>query len=175
MPTAEKVAAVADYKKLFEESDSFFVTDYQGLTVADMTVLRKDLRDNQIKYLIAKNTLLSLAAAEAGVEGIDEFLIGPTAIAFSNDDPAVTAKILHDSFKARKLPAMKAFWLERKQFDATEIKRLADLPSRELLLSGVVAAIEAPFTSLVGSFDGFFRKLVGTIDALAEKRKEEGN
>jgi len=174
MANVTKVAAVADYKKLFEESDSFFVTDYQGLTVADMTVLRRDLRDNKVRYLIAKNTLLRLAAMDAGVEGVEEFLVGPTAIAFCSDDPAVAAKILHDSFKERELPIMKAFWLERKQFDATEIKRLADLPSRDILLAGVVAAVEAPFTSLIGSLDGFFRKLVGTIDALAEKKNKEG-
>ncbi len=174
MANATKIAAVADYKKLFEESDSFFVTDYQGLNVADMTLLRRKLTSSQVRFLIAKNTLLSRAATDAGVEGIDEFLNGPTAIAFTKEDPAAAAKILHDSFKDNQLPVMKAFWLDRKQFDASEIKRLADLPSRDMLLSGVVAAVEAPFTALIGSLDGFFRKLVGTVDALAEKRREEG-
>ncbi|MEA2030779.1 MAG: 50S ribosomal protein L10 [candidate division Zixibacteria bacterium] len=172
MPNPTKVAAVTDYKKLFEESDSFFVTDYQGLNVADITILRKDLRENQVKYLVAKNTLLKRAASEAGVEGVHEFLNGPTAIAFCSEDPAVAAKILHKSFEKRNLPIMKAFWLDRKQFDASEIKRLADLPPRDILLSQVVAAVEAPFSELVGSIDGFFRKLVGTIDALAEKKKD---
>ena len=170
----EKIKAVADMKELFESSDSIFVTDYQGLTVADMTSLRSDLRANKVKYLIAKNTLLKLAAKEAGVEGIEEHLVGPTAIAFTNDDPAAAAKVLNDSFKAKELPRMKVFVVENEIYQGVEIKRLADLPPKDILLSQVVAAVEAPFTELIGSLDGFFRELVGSIDALADQKKSEG-
>lgn len=174
MPNAAKVEAVAELKKLFADSSSIFVTEYQGLNVADMTVLRKNLRDNDVKYLIAKNTLLKIAAVEAGVEGIAEHLTGPTAIAFTSADPAVAAKILNDSYKDKELPRMRVFVVDQQAFDGAEIKRLADLPSREVLLSQLVAAVEAPFTELIGSLDGFFRELVGSIDALAEKKKTEG-
>ena len=81
MPNQEKIKAVAEMKELFDSSDSFFITDYQGLDVADMTSLRSSLRDNNVKYLIAKNTLLRIAAKEAGYEGLDTHLTGPTAIA----------------------------------------------------------------------------------------------
>ncbi len=174
MPKPEKIEAVAEMKKLFETAGSFFVTDYQGLNVADMTVLRKNLRENNIKYLIAKNTLLKLAAREAGVSEVDEHLIGPTAVAFSSDDPALAAKILNDSFKAKELPRMKVFVVDNQVFEGAEIKRLADLPPRDILLSQLVAAVESPFSSLVASLDGFFRELVGTIEALADKKKSEG-
>ena len=173
MPKPEKIEAVAEMKGLFESAGSFFVTDYQGLNVADMTNLRKNLRENNIKYLIAKNTLLKLAAKEAGVASIDEHFVGPTAVAFTSDDPASAAKILNDSFKAKELPRMKVFVVEDQVFEGAEIARLADLPSREILLSQLVAAVESPLTSIVGSLDGFFRELVGAVDALAEKRKSE--
>lgn len=174
MPKPEKVEAVAEIRKMFESAGSFFVTDYKGLNVADMTALRKKLRDNKVKYLIAKNTLIKLAAREAGVSDIDEHLLGPTAVAFTSDDPAAAAKILNDYYKDRELPRMKVFVVDSQVFQGTEITRLADLPPREILLSQLVAAIEAPLTSLVGALDGFFRELVGSVDALSEKRKTEG-
>lgn len=174
MPKQEKIDAVAKMKNIFESADSIFVTDYQGLNVADMTNLRRDLRAKNVQYLIAKNTLLTLAAKEAGVEGVDKYFSGPTAVAFTSDDPAAAAKVLNDSFKDRKLPVMKVFMVDNEIYEGSEIKRLADLPSKEILLSQVVAAVEAPFTELIGSIDGFFRELIGSIDALTEKKKSEG-
>ncbi|KAA3636444.1 MAG: 50S ribosomal protein L10 [Calditrichaeota bacterium] len=174
MPKPEKIQAVAEMKELFENSSSLFVTDYQGLNVADMTELRSKLRGSNVRYLIAKNTLMKIAAKEAGVEGIDEHFTGPTAIAFTSDDPAAAAKVLNDSFKDKELPRMKVFVVDNDVFDASDIGRLADLPTKEVLYSQVVAAVEAPFAELVGSIDGFFRELVGSVDALAEKRKTEG-
>lgn len=173
MPTEAKVAAVAEVKKLFESNNSFFVTDYQGLNVSQMTELRKSLRENNVRFVIEKNTLIKIAAEQAGVTGVADHLTGPTAIAFTSGDPAVAAKILNDSFKAHELPRMKVFIVEEQSFPGEDIKRLADLPPREILLSQLVAAVEAPFSELVGSLDGFFRELVGSIDALEEKKKAE--
>jgi large subunit ribosomal protein L10 len=174
MPNPQKLEAVAELKKLFTETDTFFVTDYQGLNVADITQLRKNLRENNVKFLVAKNTLLKRAAQEAGVEGIDEHLVGPTAIAFVDDDPAVAAKILHDSYKDKELPRMKVFVVEGQVFEGKEIKRLADLPPKDVLYSQLAAAVESPLTQLVGLLDGIFRELIGSIEALAEKKKSEG-
>jgi len=174
MPNQAKITAVSELKELFEGSDSFFVTDYHGLNVADITVLRKDLRDKNVKYLVAKNTLFLIGAKEAGVEGLDKYLTGPTAVAFTSEDPAVAAKILNESFKKRELPRMKVFVVDKIKYPAEDIGKLADLPSREQLLSNLVAAVEAPFSELIGSLDGFFRKLIGSVDALADKRKSEG-
>lgn len=170
----EKTDKVAEIKALFEGSNAYFLTDYQGLNVPDMTLLRKDLRESNVKYIIAKNTLFRLAAKDAGVDGLDEHFQGPTAVAFAADDPSVAAKILHESYKKRELPRFKVFMVEGQLHQADEVKALAELPSRDVLLSMVVAAVEAPFTELIGSLDGFFRELVGSIDALADKRKEEG-
>lgn len=174
MAKPEKVQQVAEMTELFKSAQAYFVTDYQGLNVEDMTILRRELRGSQVKYLIAKNTLIKLAARDAGVKSFDEHLKGPTAIAFVMADPVPAAKVLNESFKKRERPRMKAFVMENELFAGEQIGRLADLPSREVLLAQVVAAVEAPFTSLVGSIDGFFRQLVGSIDALADKRRAEG-
>ncbi len=174
MPNPTKIAAVKELNDLFEASDSFFVTDYQGLNVADITVLRKNLREYNVKYLVAKNTLLRRAAVEAGLESIEDFLTGPTAVAFGGDDPVTVAKILQESYKNHELPRTKVFVVDKKQFDAEEIKRFAELPAIEVLQAQVIAAVQAPLTELVGTIDGIFRKLIGTVEALAEKRTSEG-
>jgi large subunit ribosomal protein L10 len=174
MLRTEKADRVAEITKLFQDAGAYFITDYQGLNVADMTVLRRDLRNSDVRYVVAKNTLLRIAAKEAGQPELDEHFAGPTAVAFATGDPSQAAKILYESNKKIDLPRFKAFVVENQIHQADEIRVLAELPPREVLLSQVVAAVEAPLTQLVGSLDGFFRKLVGTIDALAEKRKEEG-
>ncbi|MFQ6007844.1 MAG: 50S ribosomal protein L10 [Candidatus Zixiibacteriota bacterium] len=173
MPKPQKIEAVAELSKLFADSGSFFVTDYQGLNVGEITLLRKNFRENSIKYLVAKNSLLKRAAYKAGYESIDRHLIGPTAIAFAADDPIVAAKILHDSFKERELPRVKVFVVDGRFYEAEEIKRLAALPSKETLYSQLVAAVESPLSQLVGVLSGIFRELVGTLEALSERKKSE--
>jgi large subunit ribosomal protein L10 len=169
----EKIDQVAQIKALFENAGAYFVTDYQGLTVPDMTKLRKNLRNGKVTYLVAKNTLFRQAAHEAGQTELDNYFKGPTAVAFASEDPSIAAKILYDSYKEKEKPRFKVFVVEGQIHQPEEIRMLAELPPRTVLLSQVVAAVEAPLTSLVGSLDGFFRQLVGSIDALAEKRKGE--
>ena len=173
MLKSQKVDVVAKIKDLFASSDAYFITDYQGLNVANLTLLRKELRESNVKYLVAKNSLFRLAAKDAGVDGLDEYFVGPTAVAFANDDPSVAAKILHESHKKTELPRFKVFMVEGQLHQADEVKALAELPPRDVLLSQVVAAVEAPLTELVGTLDGFFRELVGVVDALEEKKKGE--
>jgi len=175
MPNPQKINTVAEIKKLFDDASSIFITDYQGLSVVEINGLRKNLRENQVTYRVAKNTLLRLAAHQAGVgDIIDKHLTGPTAVAFTSEDAAIAAKILHDSYKDKELPRMKVFVVDGQVFSGQEIKRLAGLPPREILLAQVVAAVEAPISELIGVLDGFFRELVGSIEALAEKKKSEG-
>lgn len=170
MPKPEKIETINSVKKYLQDAKSIFVTDYTGLNVADMTVLRKRLRENSVKYLITKNTLLKIAAKETGYEGIADYLTGPTAIAFGFDDPAVPAKILYSSFKEKEKPIIKAFVLDKELHKGSEILRLAELPSREILLATLIGTIESPMTSLVCSLDAIMQGLVGTVDALAKAR-----
>jgi len=173
MPNAQKLEEVARIKELFDGNNAYFITDYQGLNVAEMTTLRKNLREQNIKFIIAKNTLVRVASEQAGVAGIQEHLNGPTAIAFTKKDAAVAAKILHDSFKERELPRMKVFVVEEEVFPGDDIQRLADLPTKDELLGMIASAVEAPVKNVAVLVDAFFQGLLGVIEALAEKKKSE--
>ena len=170
MPKPEKVEAVDKLKQIMNDASSVFVTDYTGLNVEEITRLRKDLRENSIKYLVAKNTLLKIAASESGLEKLNDFFQGQTGLAFGADDPSVAAKILYDSFKKIEKPIIKAFILEDEFYSGSEITRLADLPTKEVLYSMIVASVESPMTSLVGSIDGIFQELIATLDALEQSK-----
>jgi len=168
----EKIDAVKDIKERLERAKSVFVTDYSGLNVADLTVLRKNLRENSIKYLVAKNTLMKIAAKEAGYENIAEYLNGPTALAFTEDDAAVPAKILYDSYKDKEKPVIKAFVMDKQLFTGSEISKLASLPSRDVLLSQLIVAIESPISSLINTVDSVMQELVSTIEAMADSKRK---
>jgi large subunit ribosomal protein L10 len=170
MPKPEKIQKVDNVKKHLEESKSLFITDYTGLNVDDITLLRKNLRENSIKYLVAKNTLVRIAAKESGYDNILDYLEGQTAIAFSQDDPAVAAKILYDSYKDIEKPVIKAFVLDEEVYPGADIVRLAELPSREVLLARLIGAVESPLTSVVSSINAVSQELVATIDALAASK-----
>lgn len=173
MPSAQKIASVAGIKTLFENNKAYFVTDYHGLNVADLTALRRNLRKKNVTFLVAKNTLIKVAASGAGVKGLDEHLTGPTAVAFARDDAPAAAKILYDSFKSIEKPRMKVFIVEDEVFLGKDIKRLADLPTKEVLLSMIASAIEAPLVGVANAINAVFQELLGTIEALAEKKKSE--
>jgi large subunit ribosomal protein L10 len=174
MPTQTKIDRVAGLKKYFEEADNIFITDFKGLDVDQITRLRKDLRENGVKYIVAKNTLMRIAAKDAGYDDIVGYLSGPSAIAFSNVDPNVPAKILYDALKEFKevgKPEVKAFCVDRSLFAAADVERIAKLPPREILLSQLVSAVEGPISGLVGTLDAILRELVGTLDAMARERE----
>ncbi len=173
MPNAQKIEDVAGIKALFEKNNAFFITDYHGLNVSDLTALRRNLRKKNATYLVAKNTLIKVAASQAGIKGIDEHLTGPTAVAFAKDDAPAAAKILHDSFKSIEKPRMKVFIVDENIFSGKDIKKLADMPSRDVLLSMIASAVEAPLVGVAGAINAVFQELLGTIEALAEKKKSE--
>ncbi len=170
MPRPEKLKAVSELKEQMENTSSVFVTEYTGLNVHDITILRKNLRENSVKYVIAKNTLMKIAAKEAGFDNIIDYLQGQIALAFGADDPAVAAKILYKSYQDIKKPVIKAFVFDSQLFPGNEITRLADLPSREVLFSQIVSAVESPISNIVSSVDGLFLELVATVDALQASR-----
>ncbi|MFH1700177.1 MAG: 50S ribosomal protein L10 [Candidatus Zixiibacteriota bacterium] len=176
MPTQAKIDKVAALKEQFAEANNIIITDYAGLNVDQMTKMRRDLRQEGIKFFISKNTLMRLAAKDAGFDDMAELLTGPTAIAISNTDPNIPAKILFDSkkeFDNVKKPEIKALYIEKKFYDGAAAERIAYLPPREILLSLLVSAVEAPISEFVGTLDGIIRELVGTIDALAKKKGED--
>ncbi|MGI6119385.1 MAG: 50S ribosomal protein L10 [Desulfosporosinus sp.] len=156
----EKSKLVSDIKEKFQQASGIVIADYRGLTVAQVTQLRAKLRLAGVEYKVLKNTLVRRAADELGVEGLDPYLKGPTALAFSAD-PVAPAKVLQEFIKVNKLKnfKIKAVLLEGKVMGPEGVKALADLPSREVLLAMVLRGMQAPLTSMANVLQGPIRKM----------------
>lgn len=172
MARADKAAAVDELKNAFANSSAAVLTEYRGLTVANMKDLRRSLGEDAT-YAVAKNTLTKIAAREAGIEGLDEQLTGPTAIAFINGDVAAVAKSLRDFAKANPLLVIKAGILEGKYLDADDVKKLADLESREVLLSKVAGAMKASMSKAAATFAAPLSGFARLVGALEDKAKAD--
>jgi large subunit ribosomal protein L10 len=173
MPRPEKVQAVADIKESMENAQAVFFTEYRGLTVKAVQDLRNDLRNSGAEYKVVKMTLAKLAAAEAGFEGIDEYLVGPTALAFANSDAVATAKALKDFGKAHEVFVLKAGLLAGDILAPEEVSKLAEIEPREVLLAKIAGAGRAPMYAAAGMFASFTRNAATMFGQLLDK-KESG-
>ena len=169
MPNAEKSAAVAEITQYFSNASAAVITEYRGLSVKQLTTLRRALgRDTT--YAIVKNTLTKRAAAEAGVPIDDSLLTGPTAIAFITGDPVVAAKGLRDFAKTNPPLIIKGGVLEGKALTAAEVTKIADLESREVLLAKLAGALIALPTRAAGLFQAPLSQMARLAKALEEKK-----
>ena len=145
MPKADKVRAVAEITERFRTSSAAVVTEYRGLTMAQLTELRRSL-GKDTAYTVAKNTLVKRAAADAGVTGLDDMFVGPTAVAFIAGEPVDAAKALRDFAKTHPLLVIKGGLLDGRKIDPAEVAKLADLESRDILLGKMAGAMLATLT-----------------------------
>ena len=173
MANAEKSAAIAELADKFRTSGAAVLTEYRGLTVKQLTQLRSSLREHAT-YAVVKNTLTELAAKEAGVTAFDGQLQGPSAIAFVTGDPVEAAKGLRDFAKANPLLVIKAAVLDGKAMTPDEIRKLADLESREVLLAKLAGAMNASLSQAVSLFAAPLAQAARVIDALRAKVEAEG-
>lgn len=173
MARPEKVAVVAEIQEKLSRSQGVVLVDYRGLNVEEVTELRKKLREAGVEYRVEKNTLVSLAARGAEVEGLDEYLAGPTALAFGYNDPVTPAKILSNFAKDHKKMELKGGVLEGKAIGKEQVKALADLPSREVLLGQVAGMLQAPMRGLVTVLSGPLRNLAYAVEAVRKKQAGE--
>lgn len=173
MSRADKSAAIAELAEKFRSSTAAVLTEYRGLSVAQITELRGALRGNAT-YAVVKNTLTELAAKEAGVSAFDGQLVGPSAIAFVDGDPVEAAKGLRDFAKANPLLVIKSGLLDGKALSAAEITKLADLESREVLLAKLAGAMNASLTQAVYLFAAPLSQTARVVDALRAKVETEG-
>lgn len=167
-----KQQVVSDIKAKLEGSTSAVLTDYRGLNVAQVTELRRKMREAGIEYKVLKNTMIRFAARELGLEELEPFLEGPTAVAFSAD-PVAPAKIIYDFAKTNKALEVKVGVLEGKVIEAAQVKALADLPSREELLAKVVGGMQAPLYGLASVLSGTLRSFVYALDAVRKQKEAE--
>jgi large subunit ribosomal protein L10 len=170
MPRPDKVEAVREIAADLKATDVYYFVDYRGLTFSEATELRARLAKVDASLKVVKNTLAKIAAADAGVEGLDELLQGPTAIAYCHGDPVRVAKTIQDFIKEKKKAAVRGGKLQRSMLTAPEVEKLAALPSREQLIAQLVGTIAAPLTGLVGVLNGPIRGLVMVLGQVQERK-----
>ena len=171
MARPDKTADVAELVESFQESAGAVLTEYRGLTVKQLQDLRRSLGENA-SYAVVKNTLTKIAATGAGVDGFDDLLVGPTAIAFINGDVVEAAKGLRDFAKAHPALVIKGGYLEGKSLDAKEIAKLADLESREVLLAKLAGGMLASLSQAVYLLNAPLAqaaRVAGALQAQAEQ------
>lgn len=172
MARPDKAAAVAELTEQFRESNAAVLTEYRGLTVAQLKQLRRSLSGNAT-YAVVKNTLTAIAAKEAGVDIADTDLAGPSAIAFVTGDPVEAAKGLRDFAKANPALVIKGGVLDGRPLTSDEVTKLADLESREVLLAKAAGAFKAKLFQAAYVFTAPASQAVRTIEALREKQASQ--
>ena len=156
-----KKVVVSDIKAKIEASQSAVLVDYRGLTVAEVTALRDDCRKAGVEYVVLKNTMVDLAAKELGIEGLDSYLKGPTAVAFGMNDPVSPARILADCIKKTKKMTLKCAVLNNKVLDTKATQALAELPSKEVLIARIMGSLNAPVTNFVYAIEAIRKQKAG--------------
>ncbi|GLI26704.1 50S ribosomal protein L10 [Agromyces rhizosphaerae] len=167
---ANKEASVAELTEKFEGSTAVLLTEYRGLTVAQLKELRNSIREDA-SYAVVKNTLTKIAANKAGITAFDDDLQGPSAIAFVHGDPVAVAKSLRDFAKANPLLVVKGGYFDGKPLTAEEVGKLADLESREVLLGKLAGAFKASLFGAAYLFNAPLSQAVRTVDALRQKQE----
>lgn len=172
MARPDKAAAVAELAELIRGSSAVLLTEYRGLSVSKLKDLRRSL-SGTATYVVAKNTLASIAAREAGIGEISELLTGPTALTFVSGEPPVAAKALKDFAKANPQLVIKGGALEGRILSADDVIKLAELESRDVLLAKTAGALKASLFQAAYVFTAPASKAVRTIEALREKQAAE--
>ena len=170
MARPDKAAAVAQLKEEFSSANAAVLTEYRGLTVKNLLELRRSLGEDAT-YAVAKNTLTTIAAREAGIEGLDAQLTGPTALAFVKGDVATAAKTLRDFAKANPLLVIKGGVMDGRVLDADSVKKLADLESREVLLAKLAGAMNGNLAKAAGLFNAPLSGLARAVAALRDQKQ----
>lgn len=171
MPRPEKVQAVADIREGLEGARAVFLTEYRGLSVQAVQDLRRALRESGAEYKVVKMTLAKLAAGDAGIEGLDDYLSGPTALAFANSDPVSTAKALKDFSKDNEVFVLKAGYLSGNILTPEEVSKLAEIEPREILLARIAGGVKAPLFKAAGMFGSFTRDAASMFSQLLDKKQ----
>jgi large subunit ribosomal protein L10 len=174
MPTEEKVTAVSELAELMKASKGIYLADFTGIDVPTFTQLRRKLSDESVNFRVIKNRLALLAVKEAGVEGLDDMFAGMTGLATSEEDAVTPARVIAEfADKADGRPRIKAGYIDGTVYVEAQLETLARLPSREVLLSQMVSAVQSPISGLAFCLGGILQKLVGTLDAVRAQKEED--
>jgi large subunit ribosomal protein L10 len=170
-PRAEKVAVVDEISGKLGAADAVIVTEYRGMKVGQLAGLRRLLRDQGSEYKVYKNTLARFAADNAGVAGLADLMVGPTALAFVQGDASAVAKVLRDAARTNPLLIIKGGAMSGKAMSAKDIEALAELPSREVLLAQFAGALQAPLVKTASLLQALPRNFAYGLKALIEQQE----
>jgi len=173
MPNATKIERVAELKEQIESANALLLTEYRGLTVEEITELRRSLRDVDASLAVIKNTLMQRAANDAGIAELDELLVGPSAIAFVNGDVVAVAKKLKDASKQFPALVIKGGYMDGAPLDAAGASSLADLESREVMLSKIAGMLKSEMSRAAATFIATQSKFLSLLEAYKEKLPAE--
>jgi large subunit ribosomal protein L10 len=172
---AEKEGLVEDLSSRLKDATAVYLVDYLGLNVEEVTTLRRQLRTEQVYYRVIKNTLLKRALAQSGIQGLDEFLHGPTAVAVGARDEIKPASVILDFAKKRKkdLPKFKSGYVDGHVVTTQEIAEIAKLPGRKELLSMLASALTAPVAKLAQTLNQLAAGIACVLQAVKDKKEKE--
>jgi large subunit ribosomal protein L10 len=174
MPTAEKAQTIDELTAKLRESKGAVLLDYRGLDVAGITALRRQLAGDDVEFQVAKNTLLRIAAERAEIDVTPELLTGPTAVAFGWRDEVSPAKLLTEFVRRNRIVTVKGGLIGGRTLSASEIGRVAELPTRDVLLATMLGGFEAPASRALAVIQAPAQKLAGLLQALVEKKQADG-
>ena len=173
MPSEKNIKQVEELTDELKRAKGIYFTDYLGLNVEDITILRKEFFENGVHYKVAKNSLLKLAAEKNDLKGLGDYLNGSTAIAYSFDDPVSPARVLKNFIKDRELPGIKGIVIEGDILDGGEFKRIANLPSKEELLAKLAMMLNSPLSKLVWALKSPFSDIANLLSNVKEKESKK--
>lgn len=174
---AERNQLIDRYQEDFKNASGIYLTDFRGITVEKMTQLRSDFRANNVKYVVVKNSLAKIALERCNGDRKDlvPFVKGHTGVAIVADEATAPSKVIRDFQKENaELLKVSQAYVDGSLFGPDAIGKLADLPSREVLLSQLLSVFKAPTTNFAGALNGVFTKFLGVLEALKEKKGSEG-
>jgi large subunit ribosomal protein L10 len=174
MATPRKAEAVEEVSDKLKRAQSLVITDYRGLTVAQMQDLRRRLRSGNVDYVVVKNTLARRAADENGLEELKPSLVGPVGMAIGYDEPIAAPKLVNDFIKQTRLLTIKSGMLGKLVLDADAVKQLAELPGREALLGQLAGTLNHSVTQLATALNSVVQQLANGLDAYRQKLEGAG-
>jgi len=174
MPQPEKIKRVEEISESLKQAKGVFLTDFSGLSVEEITHLRREFRKADVSYMVVKNTLAKRSCEQVGLNNMVQYLNGPTGLALANTDPIAPVRVIVDFLKEHKekgKPEIKGAVVEGEALTAQEAEAMKNIPPRQVLIAQVVGGISAPLTGLVGGLQGVIRNFVYVVNAVKAKKE----
>lgn len=173
MPNAKNIKKVDELTEKLERAKGIYLTDYIGLNVQDITDLRREFYENDVEYLVTKNTLLKIAANNSNLNDLDSVLNGSTAVAFSYEDPTSPARVIKKFTKDNELPKVKGIVIDGELIDGSEFDRIANLPTKEESIAKFAALLQSPLLKLIWALKSPMSDMTNMLNNLKEKESNK--